>query len=121
MRPYGHSDKELINSWLKLHNQELKDYEWSDIGFIVEGIAAGFLIKAERNYGFLESYITAPGNTKEQRQEALNMITDALIEEAKRLGIKKLFAITANKGIIERCKTYGFSHVGNYEIFEKEL
>lgn len=89
------------------------------LGYIVEGIAAGFLRQCEGPYGLIDGYITNPTKTSEERNEALDIITESLINDAKAKGINHLLAFTRDNGILERAKKHGFAHLPHhFMVFE---
>lgn len=121
MRRYNSTDKPIMNEWLKPYDMELGDHEWPEIGYIVPGVAMGLLFRMEGNTGFLDSFCTAPGSTKQDRIKALELITEALIQDAKILGLRRLYALTDNEGIKVRCTANGFTLDGSYMLFKKEI
>ncbi len=80
-------------------------------GFVVDGVAAGFLRICEGNYGLIDAYITNPEALPAHRNEALEMITKSLLRTAKAMGINRVLAFTTDECIITRAKKHGFAQL----------
>lgn len=85
-------------------------------GYIVlmndKPLAAGFLRRVEGGYGQLDTFATNPYLGSKLRNEAINLIVDQLMEEAKRLKLHGLLAFTHDKGILSRASHRGFNATG---------
>lgn len=84
------------------------------LGFIVIkesniGVAAGFLRRCEGDYAIIDGYMTNPTCSSQERNEALDMITQSIVNTTKTHGISKILAFTADAGIVERAKKHGFA------------
>ena len=81
-------------------------------GYIVyygkQPIAVGFIARIEPNNGMLDSFASNPYYGSKIRHEALDLIVNTLIEDAKRLKLKRLIAFSQDEGIINRAKSIGF-------------
>lgn len=71
-------------------------------------IAAGFIRRCERGVAMLDSYITCAKEPPEKRDEALDLITKALVKDAKALEIITLLAFSLDQNIIIRAMKHGF-------------
>ena len=71
-------------------------------------VAAGYLRRVEGGYGWIDSLVTdatAPGAS---RNEALDLITTALVEEARRLELRGIIAFTKDQNTYSRAMKHGF-------------
>jgi hypothetical protein len=93
----------------------------SDLGLIVDDVAAGFLYITNSDICFLEGFITNPEADKNDRHEALNGITLELINLAKEAGCKLIKCDTRLDKIVTRAKDFGFVELGQYKTFIREL
>lgn len=82
------------------------------IGYIVtlqdQPIATGFLRKVEGGYGQLDTFATNPYFGSKLRHAAIEMIVDALMDDAKRLKLHGLLVFSHDSGIIKRSEERGF-------------
>lgn len=96
------------------------------IGFIsfsnteFQYIAAGFLRIVEGGFGQLDTFVTNPSLDSHVRDEGLNLLVETLINEAKTLKLKGIYAHTASINIIKRAEETGF-HVINQSIIALKL
>ncbi len=76
------------------------------IGYIVmlhdQPIATGFLRRVEGGYGQLDTFATNPYFGSQIRNEAIELVIKALIDDAKRLKLQGLLAFTHDKGLLGR-------------------
>lgn len=93
----------------------------SNVGFIVPGVAAGYLYITNSKIGIIDSYISNVKASKMERKEAIDMITSDIITLAKELGIKILKCDSTYESIKVRAKNFGFKEIGNYTCFAKEI
>lgn len=91
------------------------------IGFIVSGVAAGFLFRTDSGICFLDGYISNPNTDREAREKALDEITDRLLLAAKDHGFTKAMAYTQNAAVRRRCERYEFSPGGDYSLYIREI
>lgn len=75
-------------------------------------IAAGFIRLMEGGeFGMLDGYITNPKFSPKQRNQALDLLTQKMINVAKDNQLKKIFAFTKEGCILTRAKNHGFTHL----------
>lgn len=109
-----------INAWYCLRGMEpLNKHLFPDVGFIVSGVCAGFIYQTDSALCFLDGYVSNPDTTKEQRKEAFDKITTALILTAKDHGFTSILAYIKNPEIAKRCERFGFGLRGTYNLFVK--
>lgn len=78
------------------------------IGYIVPGVAMGFLRKIEGGQGLLDSFITNPRAPAELRNQALDIITQKLLDKAQKLNINQILAFSVDENTIMRGQRFGF-------------
>lgn len=82
------------------------------IGYIAmlndQPIAAGFLRRVEGGYGQFDTFATNPYFGSIVRNQGLELVVDALLDDAKRLKLQGLLAFTKDHGILKRAQEKGF-------------
>lgn len=122
MRTFHQTDFEMVKKWYE--DREMKCPPMSsfpELGFIIPEVAAGFIAQTDSTVCLLEGYITNPTSSKQERDLALDEITDSLLEAAKELGYQHVLAFTSNTAIEERARAWGFGYGGQYSLMHKEL
>lgn len=71
-------------------------------------VAAAGLLKSDSEDAFLMGLITNPSAGNYLRSEAIDELTEYIIQKSKRLGFKRLFAWSSHESVIERSKLHGF-------------
>lgn len=107
VRPYEPRDFPQVEAWGKDYGDEYKEHQFPKTGFIVDGIAAYFLYSTDSSLCWLENMISNRNVQKERRDQALDLIIQAILEEAERLGFKIAFAMTDNIPVVKRAIEYG--------------
>lgn len=74
-------------------------------------IASGFLRRLEGGYAQFDTFVTNPHFGSKVRNDAINFIVNALMEDAKSLKLKGILAVSEDKGIISRAKLLGFQEI----------
>lgn len=90
-------------------------------GFIVSGVAAGFLYKTDSKLGLIENFVTNPNACSDDRNKALNLIIDSIIELCFRYKIKSLIGTTKHENLLNRSLNKGFKNLGSYNVVCKEI
>ena len=122
MRAITQADFQILNHWCSLRDLPPLDQDvLPDTGFIVDEIAAGFLIAMNNNMGILDFYVSNPHSDKKERDVALDEITKELIATAKDVGMKRLICTTKNDAISKRAMFHGFEYMGQFASFRLEL
>lgn len=83
-------------------------------------VAAGFLARVEPNMGMLDSFTSNPYLGSQIRHEALKLVIDTLIDDAKRMKLKRIIAMSKDSGILNRALELGFVHIP-YQFTIKQL
>lgn len=111
-----------INGWLELRGSPKVSRDYlPPQGFIIPGVACGFLLKTPVGLAILEGYVTNPKARRDYREQALVEITDSLIAAAKIGRVKRLIALTSNKVISELCKEYEFTCLEETRVWGRDI
>lgn len=94
------------------------------IGYLVyigdQPIACGFLRRVEPYYGQIDTLASNAFFGSNIRHEAIKLIVDTIIDEAKHLKLKGLICHTSDAGVLARAQSIGF-HVVSGVIIAKPL
>ena len=71
-------------------------------------VAAGFLRRVEPSYGQLDTFLSNPYFGSQIRHQGLTLVTDALLQDAKDLGLSGVLAFTKDASILDRAIARGF-------------
>lgn len=107
-RKYMNEDFEEIRSWYDMRGMTVELQDLPKVGFIVPGVAAGFIMQTDTNCCILEPFIANPLTLKKCREVALDSIFKHLIKEAQTLGFKKIFGFSTHLKMVWRAQTFGF-------------
>lgn len=109
VRKFYKTDLETINSWMRERNQpEFLEFMLPYTGFIAEDVCAGFLYKTDSSLAWLEWLVTNPMASSIERHEALDLVIDNLVSEAKAWGAKAIFTSTDNQQLVDRYTRHKF-------------
>jgi len=82
------------------------------IGYIAylgdQPVAAGFLRRLEPCYAQLDTLVSSAHFGSNVRHLGVSAVVDALINEAKRLKLEGILALTADRGVLTRAAALGF-------------
>ena len=91
-------------------------------GYIVEDVAAGFVMQTDAGIAFLENYISNPDARPRDVAKAVDQISEALMGFAKDAGFEYIGALTVLRSIQKRAKRLGLSlHDTPYAMLSKAL
>lgn len=122
IREYEDRDYESICKWLTLRDMPpIPEWSLPPHGMIVEGVACGFLIVMDNNFGMLDFYISNPHSDKSSRDKALDHITHDLINLGKDLSLKMILCSTKSRAVKERARKHGFRSDGQFTNFILEV
>lgn len=110
-RPCLPSDLNSINKWLKRHGMGTSTSEQlPKLGFIVPGVAAGFIRNCETEVGMIDSLISNPLCSSEARNAAWEAISEQLLA----CPFKYKFIMTADSGMQARFANLNFLPAPEY-------
>lgn len=111
-KPYKPENHSILASWWVGHgwNPVPQDH-LPEIGFIswknTTPIAAGFLYKTDSKFGVMEWLLADIKSDTADRDQALDLVLQALFNAAKENNIKSIYTTTNHKRLIERYKANG--------------
>jgi hypothetical protein len=109
-----------IRSWFKARGVlPPADWAFSTIGFMVPGVAAGFLYLTNSGVAEIDCYISNPA--AEHRKFALQAITEKIMVTAVQLGVKMLCCNSKLGSIEALALDNRFTSIGNHKHFAKSL
>jgi hypothetical protein len=91
------------------------------IGFIVPGVAAGFLLLTDGCVSFIDGIVSNPNAEKGARSEAIFKIFENLIAFSKAKGFKSICGTTEIPAMEEYAINAGLEEVATHSIYLKEL
>jgi|SRR6266851_2333323 len=101
-------DFEEVRSWYTNRGMILEENDLPKVGFIVPGIAAGFILQTDTTSCILEPFIANPFTLKNERDIALEIIMEELLKESKELGYQRVFGFSTNLKMVWRAQKLGF-------------
>lgn len=91
------------------------------VGFISPGVAAGFLYQTDSCVAIIDGYISNPVLNRADRDEALDEVTQALLNKAKELGFTHVKCETKLTSIGARAERHGFVPLGTFTYYVRVL
>lgn len=115
---FNQKDYPEIKMWHSKRGTPAPDLEDLPLyGLIKKGVAAGFLIITDCRLGLLDYYISNPDALRGDRSEALDQITQGLLDYGRKFGLKHFKADTIVDAIGNRALKNGFQYTGEYKTF----
>lgn len=94
--------------WYRGHHlQPLPREALPETGFVVPGVAAGFLYRGERGLAWVEGLISNP-EARRRAHEALDAVVSALLQSARDSGVRLILSTTAQPAVAQRARQHGF-------------
>lgn len=117
------NDYDTVNSWFVAQTDKtFPKRHLSNLGFVVKGVAAGFLVITNTSVCFMEPFIANPRASEQDRDKALTMIIKRLENAAKAAGMTLVYGITTVPNMIKRGLESGFKiQPGNQTLLVKEI
>lgn len=120
IREYSQQDYYEVSQWFRDQTgHDIPRDLLSNIGFIVPGIAAGFLITTNVNCCFLEPFIANPDIPSANRDIALRKILTQLEQAAEKLNIRITYGISTSPTMLDRAKSSGWIELGEHKLVAK--
>lgn len=107
VRKYEPEDFEQIQEWGAQWGAVYNEDQFPITGFIVDGIAAYFLYQTDSSICWLENMISSRGVDPVTKNKALELLTDAILNEAYELGFEIAYATTNLVSVAKRAKEQG--------------
>lgn len=121
LRRYEPTDFPEIESWGKQWDIKFDEAAIPPKGYIVPGVAAYFLFETPSTTCFLENMVSNREVDKEIVHKALDLITEAILKEAKELGFTRAIATTDNSAVVLRAVKSGAKAHANQVLLNKTL
>jgi hypothetical protein len=122
MRTYERADYKTLAHWCARRDIEAPpEWVFPATGYIVDEIAAGFLVFMNNEMAMIDFFISNPLSDKKERDKALDKISKALIARAKDAGIKMLICTTQKEAVKKRALFHDFKYQGEFSAFRLEL
>ncbi len=84
-------------------------------GFVIGGIAVGFIYLTNSSLAFMDGFMTDPASDPKERSLALDLLIVALFDEARSLGYKAVAGTTSAQPLADRLAQHGFNVIaGSY-------
>ena len=111
-----------VNGWSIARGEALTTPEMlPKVGFIVEGVAAGWLYQTDSALGIIENFVTNPEAPARRRWVAVDELATALERHAKSLGIQALKITTGHRSIGRIAIRHGCAYLGPAHVLSKEV
>ena len=121
-RLYKYIDYEDIKNWYESHGEKSPPRRFlPKNGYVVDGIAAGFLFRTDADLALVEGFISNKVANAKQKRSAFDMISHSLINRSKELGYDRVVAFSARKSTKRLCLRFGFKYCGEYSCLVKGL
>lgn len=111
-----------VKGWWEAYGQPvIPEASLPKVGFIVQGLAAGFLYQTDSDLALAENFITDPVSYWADRSAALDAILEAITAYATQSGFRHVLGLTTSQAMYERCLRFGFRDNGTFQVlnFEK--
>ena len=113
---------ERLERWLKKRGVSLPDKRLlSNLGFVSNGIAIGFLFCTQAGQAYIDHVAADPDSNSHLRDQALDELFNALEVEAKKMGYVMAMALAALPAMKRRFMSRGYYPHGDYTLFYKVL
>jgi hypothetical protein len=102
--------RQWLRAWLDWHDERPVAPELlPPTGFVVPELAMGFLYETDAKVALIEVLISNPLASREARGQALDVVVETIIEEARTRGFARLLGYTALPAVVSRAERHGFS------------
>jgi hypothetical protein len=101
---------EMLCRWLHFYDQEPLDPVFlPPTGFVVDGLAMGFLVRTDTGLAHLEPLLANGYAPRPARDAATDLVVAAILEEARTLGFRIVQGATTLDAVVERALRHGFT------------
>jgi hypothetical protein len=120
VRQYVPHDYELLEKLFKSWNLPAPPKSLlPHIGYMVDDVACGFIYFTDSKIAIIDNFITNKQSNKEERDAALDEITNALMGSAKTAGCKLVKCDSDIDSIKKRAVKMGFTTIGVFTAFAR--
>lgn len=120
-RRYQAYDFDQVREWGRHYGAEYEEDRFPEVGFIVEGVCAYFLYETNSSICFMENLVANKYAERADRGRAIDLVTEAVVSEARRLGYKTAYATTDLPGVVFRALSMGASSKPKQTLLTKTL
>lgn len=111
-----------IEDWFALRETKMPPIPtFPAVGFIMEGVAAGFIYLTDSTVAIIDCYISNPKSNMDLRNYALDLITEELIKVARFHKCRLVKCDTKLEAVKQRAKKHGLISLGEFESFAMEI
>lgn len=121
LRRYRAADGLEVSEWYKARAIETPRAQLPEVGYIIDGVAAGFMIQTDTDVAFIEGLVSNPRASKQSRDKALDMIVGAIERKAAELGYAVLVGWTRQDVVLSRAHRNFFKKKGDFMMVAKEI
>jgi hypothetical protein len=115
-------DYETLNKWLIGHNKPVLSRDlYSDSGFMINELVAGFLYKTNSSICLVENIISDPSSEKNERRRAINTVFETIVKEAKNLNFKMIFTAVELNSLHKNLIDIGFIDLQSDKLMFRSL
>lgn len=92
------------------------------VGYIVPGLAAGFLYRTDSEIALLDGFVSNPEAPPLDRGRAISRVLEALIAEVSTgAGVSHLVGLTRVRGMERLVERAGFASGDGYRLFSRKV
>jgi len=121
VRRYEDSDFSQISEWAKDYDTQYEQTQFPKIGFIVDGFAAYFIYQTDSSICFLENLISNKNADRTEKEKAIELVIQAILQEASDLGFRVAYATTDMPQVIVRAISHGARMKAKQALLIKNL
>ena len=120
VRPIFKEDMAEINRWLQGHGAiPLDDDDTPPLGFMVDGVAAGFLFQTGTRIGFIEMFCGNPEASRSDVYQGLELVLREAVAASRAVGIRRLITMTCRPSIAKCLRERGFEQAeGQWQLLQ---
>lgn len=112
----------MLTHWLGSRGVAVPQRElFSDLGFVVDECAIGFLFKTESKQAYIDHIAADPDSDTAARSEALDTLFLELEKKARELGYLMVTVLASLPVMKRRFLTHGYEAHGEYTLFYKYI
>lgn len=121
VRRFHFTDFDEIKKWGEQWGAKYEFHQFPRTGFIVPGVAAFFLYKSDSSVCWLENMVSNKHADDQEKEQAIRLIVDAILQEANDQGFSVAYATTGISEVIVRAVGNGATAQSNQTLLTKKL